>query len=423
MPFWPSPTDHVVDRARAAHQQRVGAPTDHVASAPATWLLIGEHVDHYGGIVAAGLSDIRAAAAVSPRDDSTITVSYRLDEPDAPQVRAESTTLDTLSQLAAAQQSGVDEAGQPVPPPFPTGGLAERFGGVVSTMISRQLLSRETTGLDITVVTDIPAYSGLGGLAAADVAVALALLGGGEDPHDAPLRARLAEVCSQAVDVFAALPALRARHTAALRGNGEQISIIDYADGSVTQASHPLGDKFKAFIVTVPDSPPAPQIGINLRIRQRFIDNACHAFGTESLRLLPDATQRVLDWLDAVHEVYPDQDHPAHADAARWLSFYATETDRALGVARSLRSRRGADLWPLLHQSQSALGSIYQLPVAAELAELVTARGAIAARSAAAGVANAVIAYVPAEHAHIFSQDLADDGLRIVPLRPGKPAS
>lgn len=423
MPFWPAPTDHVVDKARAAHHQRVGVEAAHVASAPATWLLIGEHVDHYGGIVAAGLSDLRAAAAVSPREDSTITVTYRVDGPGEPQVREESTTLDTLSQLAAAQQPGVDEAGQPVPPPFPTGGLAERFGGVVSTMVSRQLLSRETTGVDITVVTDIPTYSGLGGLAAADVAVALAMLGGNEDPHDAPLRARLAEVCSQAVDSFAALPALRARHTAALRGNGRQVSIIDYADGSVTQAPHPLGDKLHAFVVAVPDSTPDPQIGVDLRIRQRFVDNACHAFGTESLRLLPDASSRVLDWLDAVHEVHPEQDHPEHADAASWLGFYAAETDRALGIARSLRSRRGADLLPLIHQSQSALGSIYHLPVAAEVAELVTARGAVAARAGAAGVANSVIAYVPAERARNFSQDLADDGLLVIPINPGEPAA
>ena len=104
------------------------------------------------------------------------------------------------------------------------------------------------------------------------------------------------------------------------------------------------------------------------------------------------------------------------------MTFYAEETQRAQGVARALRSRRGTELFPLLTQSQSALATVYGFDSAEKLAQLASARGASAARSAHAGTSTAVIAYVPSTKATNFAADLAEDGLLVVPLNAGAPA-
>ncbi|HAT6539622.1 TPA: galactokinase [Corynebacterium striatum] len=420
MPMWSTPSTPAAERIRAAHLELVGTEPAHIASAPATWSLIGEHIDHFGGVTVMGVADLNAAAAVSPRDDGTIAVHI---VPAHGETIHDSISFSELTKRAAEQLPSVDSEGQPVIPPAPVGGIAARWGGVAHTMINRQLLSRETAGVDITVVNDIPFESGLGALAAGDVAVALALLGDAEDLHDAPLRARIADVCSQSVGTFAEYPALRARHTAALRGVGETVTIIDYADGSVTQAPHPVTREIAAFAVTVPGDFDATPGVAAIRQRERFIDDACHAFGAESLRLLPDASQRVLDWLKAVHKVHGSQNQPSLAEAAEWLTFYTEENERAQELARALRSRRGADLFPLLNQSQTALATVYGLHTAEKIAELVNVRGARSARSAHAGTSQAVIAFVPATKAENFAADLAEDGLLVVPLHGGEPAT
>ncbi|MDO5031320.1 galactokinase family protein [Corynebacterium sp.] len=420
MPLWTMPARPAAERARAAHLDAVGIAPTHVASAPATWSVIGEHIDHYGGVTIMGLASPRAAAAISPRTDGAIAV-HLIDS--TGQASEDSTTLAELSELAAAQSPGVDSEGQPILPPAPQGTIAVRLGGIIHTLINRQMLSRETAGMDITVVNDIPDNAGLGALSAADVATALALLGEADDLNEAPMRARVADVCSQAVRTFAAHPPLRARHSAALRGAGETITIIDYADGSVTQAPHAVNKELAAFAVAVPGEFDASEAITDIRQRERFIDDACHAFGTESLRLLPDASPRVIDWLTAVHKVYGPENQPTIQDASAWLAFYGHETERAKDLARALRSRRGADLFPLLNQSHSALSTMYGFASADKLVQLASLRGAVAARAAHAGTAHAMIAYVPAASAENFAADLSAEGLLIVPLDAGETAS
>lgn len=420
MPMWPVPTAPAAERAAQLHQKLVGTAATHVASAPATWPLIGEHIDHYGGVVVMGSVALRAAAAVSPRKDGVISVTQvSMDAQGTQEKHAAEVTLDRLGELAAAQQPTIDKAGRTVLADPPTGGLAERVGGVIYSLINRQQLSRETAGADVTIVTDIPLDSGLGGQAAADVAVALAMMGDSTDLNEAPLRARIAEICAQAVDLFSATPALRARHTTALRGSDTDVTVVDYADGSVTHAPRPLNKDEAAFIISVPVAARPDEAVEEIRRRQRFVDAACHAFGAESLRLLPDAPQRVIEWLAAVHKVQGADNQPTLAEASAWLNFYEEETSRSQAFARALRSRRAAELHPLLTQSQSALKTMYALNSAEQLVELATLRGAHSARAVTAGTSASVVAYVPARAAANFAADLADDGLTVIPLQPG----
>lgn len=421
MPMWPAPTSPASTRAHQAHSAHAGAPAQAVASAPGTWSIAGEHADHFGGIVVMGISELRAAAAVSPRNDGTIKVRFIEHTHEGEKQTDDSITLDELQERFIQQQPQIDEQGRTVIPPAPEGSLASRIGGVIWTMINRQLLSRETAGADVTIVCDVPIEAGMGAFAAADVAVALAMLP--EDSElDHPLRARLAEVCTQAVDTFSSLPALRARHTAALRAEEGYVSIIDYSDNSVTKAAAPISGTLRAFVL-FPANTEAPAQSTHIRGRNDFVDAASHAFGAESLRLLPDAPERVIDWLNAVHKVHGSKGQPAVAEASGWLHFYDADTVRAHQVARALRSGAWNELGSILTSSQKDMVTHYGLDNAEALSELALARGATAARAASAGTSNAVLAFVPSARAENFAADFAADGLIVVPVVHGTEAA
>ncbi|MDO5511410.1 galactokinase family protein [Corynebacterium sp.] len=420
MPLWPVNEVPATQRVITAHLDRTGQQPHHVAHAPATWLLLGEHVDHSGGVVLAALAEQEVAVALSPRVDDLVAVTMISTTPTGTEEVTDEVSMGVIADMAAARQPVIDERGRPENPPAADGGLAVELAGIVWALINRQLLSRDTGGLDVTVVSDIPEGAGLGDEAARGVAFALALLGEAEDRDDAPVRARLAEVCSQAAEMFSPVPPLRARYTAALRGEADAVSVIDYADGSVTQAPHPQSGDLEFCAVAVGHA--RVDHAADIIRRRRFVEEACRAFGTESLRLLPDASQRVIEWLSAVHKVHGTQDTPEIAEAAAWLNFEEREIARAQQVARALRARRTDDLWPLLAQSQSGLTGPYGLPGSEALVQLCLARGALGARAASAGNVEAVIVGVDSRRAASFTRDLAADGLDVIRLGRGRVA-
>lgn len=426
MPMWTVTDTPAHERARRLHEELTGAPATAVADAPATYPLIGEHVDHAGGLVIMGLADLRAAVAYSPRADSIIRVSSRRHGADGSpgEVTTDEIDFEVVTERASEQQPAVGDDGQPITPDAPAGGPAARVGGLVWMLVHRQLLSRDTQGLDITVVSDIPAGLGLGSDAAVDTALVIALQASSPELGDAPLRTRLADVASQAVDTFSSRPALRARHTAALRCAGDTVSIIDYADGSATQAPHPVTREFRGYVIGLPVDRQPDAAGAYAQVRRQrlFLEEACRAFGTDSLRQLPDASTRVLDWLRAVHKVRGPENAPTTAEAHSWLTFIDAETRRAQHTARALRSRRGAEIGQLLAESQRQLATLLDLPAADELVELTRVRGAAAARATSAGLGQSALALVPAAKAANFAADLVEDGFIVVELHPGRRA-
>ena len=423
MPMWTVTETPALERARSLHETLTGTPATAVADAPATYPIVGEHVDHAGGYVIMGLSDLRAAVAYSPRTDSKfrVHVQRHLADGTPGETTTEEIDADDVNERAAEQQPQADEDGQPILPEAPAGGSAARLGGLVWMLIHRQLLSRDTPGLDITVVTDIPAGLGLGADAAVDAALVIALQASSPELSDAPLRTRLADIAAQGVELFSSRPALRARHSAALRGDADAVSVIDYADGSVTQAPHPLNERMRGFVVGLPqDKQPDPAEAIEtIRSQRLFLEEACRAFGTDSLRQLPDASIRVLDWLQAVHKVRGPENAPSLEKARSWLQFIDEETERAQRTARALRSRRGEEIGQLLNASQQQLSTALGFPASDELAQLAMARGAMSARATSAGLAQSVVTLVPAAHATNFAADLVDDGFIVVELRSG----
>lgn len=370
--------------------ERVRAASGRVASAPGTWVLIGENVDHFGGVTLVGTSSLRAAAAVSPRTDGVISVAAR----------------GPLGQEFSAQLPYSEE---------PADGLARRWWGLVHTLVQRQVLSRDTAGVDITVESDIPLGAGLGSLYAADAAIALALAGGHDDVDTAPFRARLAEICSHAAATYSSLPVLRARHSVALRG-ADGVSVVDYADGSLTQSPHPSRHGVRVFSLAKGLGEPYVASREAIADHRAFIDAACANFGVTSLRQLPDATARVVQWIEA-RRAAGDTDAPEPDTARRWVTFCESETLRSLAAAKALRSRRANELFTLLNSPTEP----HKLPTPDALVVLARERGAVSARPAATGTSDAVIAFVPVQEADAFAAAMARD-LEVVEVTAGEPA-
>ena len=397
MSLWTDPTAQhatpVAERARTPHEKRTGRAPAHVASAPATWILAGENVDHFGGATLIGLSSLRAAVAFSPRDDHQLVFA--------------------ASAPASEDVVATAPLGEPADADHP---LAKRWGGLVHQLIQRQVLSRDTAGLDVTVVSDIPLGAGLGALWAADAAMCLALAAGHAELNEAPFRARLADIASQAVDAYSSLTGLRSRHTAALRASGTGIAVIDYADGSLTEAPHPGREGVRFFSVAEKFGEADDGEVERIAAHRAFIDAACANFGVSSLRKLPDAIDRVVEWVTARRTV-GDETAPTPEQARAWVHFCEAETLRSMAVAKALRSRHTNDLFSLVNSPTEARG--LTLPDA--LVELCKTRGALAARPAATGTSKAVLALVSVRTADEFARTMAKD-FDIVEITPGRTA-
>ncbi|ANE04469.1 galactokinase family protein [Corynebacterium crudilactis] len=410
-----SPTD-LLEACVAFHRTNFGTNPKGAATAPATWTLIGEHSDYFGGVVLSSNANWRTAVTVSKNREEIINAQVIDAEGN---VEKHSIKTADVAARAHTHVKSHDDLGRPTISPQPEGGIAARLGGIAWTMIHKQMLSRDTKGLDITVISTIPAGVGLGENSATDVALALALYQ--ESPEEAPIKARIAEICSQSAFMFSENSVLRARHTVALRGEPGQISVIDYADGSVTHAPHPVSRSagLAAFVVAA-DTDSDPRRCQDIYARHCFLDEASRAFSVESLRLLPEAPTRVIEWLQAVIEVTGRNDLPEVEQAQQLLTLWEEETRRAQLTASALRSRRLAEFASLLTESQEALAATLDLsPTDVALSQLCLERGALAARSSSAC---GVIALVEAKHAHNFAADLSDDGLLVIPLGHGTPA-
>ncbi|MDO5076002.1 galactokinase family protein [Corynebacterium sp.] len=401
MPLWNAPDELIGDRAAQVHRRTYSTEPTILTTAPGTLPLVGEHTDYIGGVVAVAMTHLGVAVAASPRNDSKIRV--RLSQPSCRDTNHE-TTMETIAQRGP-------------------GGVETRLGGVVWSLINRQMLSRDTQGFDITVVSTIPANAGLGEAEAMATAFALGLQIAAGVEIDAPLRARLAEVCTQSANTFADTPELRARHVAALRGHAHSVALVDYADGSVTQAPHPRG--IEVIVVTKPKSSIATKLVSEIHRRHAFLDDAARAYGVDSLRALPDAQARITDWLSAVHKVHGSDKVPSLEEAAGWLKFLTEETKRASEAAAALRSRRMNAVLELVHTSQTELENTFKLTTDTHraLVYLCESRGAVTARGTSPGLVDAVVTYVDPQRADNYAADLAADGLLVIPLHAGEPTT
>ncbi|GGG71271.1 hypothetical protein [Corynebacterium pelargi] len=401
MPLWSTKPIDVEALAFSTHREWTDGPAI-VASAPATCPLLGELSDHAGGMVLVGLGHQRLAVARTARKDSKIQVRHiqlGLDGETASDdyIRAD------LQQLRSQQ-------------PSPNPDLAQRVGTVVLTMMHRQLISRETPGMDVTVLSSIPRDAGLGESEALDIAIALTLVQEPEEHQLGPARTKLANVCAQAAATISNQAPSRARYTAALRGQAQALNVMDYADGSITQVTHPQDFGYQLLAVCPPQAfPEADQAAM-----QRFIDDVTTAFAAPSLRLLPNARERVLAWLRAVHQVHPKSQAPSVDQAQRWLHYLEHEIDRTVATTSAIRSRRTADIVPAMNASNQEYVRLLDAPTALEAtAQLCLQRGAAAARCSGASV----LCLVPDYKAESVAEALSEDGLEVMLIQRGEQAT
>ena len=206
------------------------------------------------------------------------------------------------------------------------------------------------------------------------------------------------------------------RRGEALRGGGDGVSVIDYADGSLTQAPHPARHGVRIFSLVTELGTPYSKENQAIADHRTFIDAACANFGVESLRQLPDAVNRVVQWVEARRSV-GDETAPDPDTARRWVHFCESETLRSLAAAKALRSRRANDLFTLLNSPSEP----HNLATPEAVVALARERGAVAARPAATGTSNAVIAFVPVQEADAFVETMAKD-FEVVEVTPGEVA-
>lgn len=408
----------VMDRARTLHHQETRVRPALGAQAPGTWCIIGEHTDEFGGTAVLAPLDLTTAVVLSPRKDDFL--SLRGD------------VAGTRIPAASVRFRAAAAGGTPsTTAPFSHNPLLPRAARLISTLMQRQMLSRETTGFDITVCSDIPLDSGLGALHSFDAALGLALYPEARPLAEAPLRARLAAVCSQAGRSLPGAHVLRARHTVALRGVSGNPCVVDYSDGSVTdlpafvspglvplalgrQGTHDQ-NKQRALLHLEDERAVA---------RRRLIEDAAHAFGVEHLRLLPDATPRVLDWLKAVYTVHSPECYPPIEEAAALLRFWGEENQRSHRLVSLLRGRRAEEIPALFHESSAAVVQVYGATDPA-LTEACLRSGAASVRPAHATASEWMTVLVPADSVASFPQKVAQaisEPLDVIPLRPGETA-
>lgn len=356
-----------VQQAFDAHLQRTGVAPTHVGTAPGTWVMLGDCVDAYQGAVLVGHAPQATSVALHMRDDDRIIFHHG--------ERVWETTLHATDHDAYAQ----------------------RICGLLHTLIQRQVLSRDTTGIDITVVSEVPLGAGLGALASVDAAIVLACASSHSELSTPPFRAKLAEICSQAAQAHCTdgfIAPIRARYTAALRGEPNTLSMINYADGSLTTATHPARFHLQPIIVAPRKQAPYWHDGAAadvVRQCRQLIDAAQANFGVTSLRQLPEATQRVVQWTRA-RVAYGDTTAPDPAWVQQWLEFCEAETQRTLALANALRAQQ----LPVIIDTLRASTDQQPLQSPSALLERVLDQGALCARPAAAAVSGAVLALVAA---------------------------
>ncbi|MDO4631799.1 MAG: galactokinase family protein [Corynebacterium sp.] len=418
MPVWPTSQDPDIISSNLSaevsthHKNNTGQPAVAVATAPATWSLIGEHTDHAGGIVMMSFCQARAAAAISPRTDHIIKVTEYTYDVAAQEYSSETTETTVVDPSVESDTAAANTR-------------AEVLAHLIGALVQRQLLSRDAKGFDITIMSDIPPAVGLGEDAAIEVATALALTHNAEEIDSPPTRAKLADTCYQAAVQAHSVPPLRARYLATLRGKNTVINVVNYADYSITEATqrtNPILDSQQVTAVLV--APPLMDANTERLIRrQTFINDAARAFGAESIRSLPDAQVRVIDWLRAKHEVHGSADLPSIIEAENWLKFHDAELHLIRVIASTIRGRDITALYPPLTESQSNMDSLYGITGADDhVAKLCLSRGANSARSTHSGISSAVVALVPAAQAANFMADLSDDRLLVMPLHSGTKA-
>lgn len=401
--------------ASELHHSRVGAPLA-VASAPGSWNLLGEAICNLGGVTITGNTDLRAEVAYSPRSDSTIAVHW------CERVPTPSLSHSEISTEDVAQAAALSDSAESTPNYVDPGTItpAHRLGAVAWNLVYSQSVRGMSHGLDITVVNSIPSHLGLGEMTAVESALALALSADTPELDTPPERLRLSDACSRASHIFLKHPPVASRYATNLRATTPYPYMFDFRENTIFDVPRVSGSDYRLCVIAKPGSRGSEHCQ-NLRGNiLQLASEATTAFHVSTLRDLPNATERILQWLDAHHSLGHSEHYPAVDTARTWLDFYFAELERTTTLRSTIRARHMRETAEILNNSQQDLLSIFQPGEdVSALTELVVARGALSARCANEDLRASVMALVAADNWDSLCEDFLNDGFTVFEVCPG----
>jgi galactokinase len=333
---------------------RVGRRPAVVAAAPGRVNLIGEHLDYNGGCCLPLALPRATYAALSPRDDRTLSV--------------------TSLQLQETRDVYLDD----VRPGAVSGWLAY-VAGVVWALVQE---GWDVPGLDVVLDSDVPIGSGLSSSAALECSVALGLLELVGAPDTEEERRRLVQACMRAESEVAGAPTGGMDQSVALLGRAGHALLLDFADGSARQVPWRPEDEGLALVV-VDTRVSHSLVDGGYASRRADCETAARSLGVRTLREAQGRPEVLEDLTDA--------------RVRRRARHVLTEMDRVDAAVAALERGEHAALGPLLDASHDSLRDDFEVSCEElDLAvETCREQGALGARMTGAGFGGSVIALLP----------------------------
>lgn len=291
--------------------------------------------------------------------------------------------------------------------------LAQKVDKLIKLLKGRQLYARQCSALAITMSCDLPAQLGLGEEVAQLAAIALVAAAVDAD-FDATVRAKLAETCASLCSYSPE------RFHVALRGFGENVTVIDYRDDSLTSAPPVVGYGLQAVVIADPKTKAAT---VDLANLTGLMAKAAAAFGVPNLRLLPDAATRLAGWAEAHHEVLPKPDIPPTPQVMMLFDVCTLELQAAQTLIGAVRSRRNEQAMEQIQRAHTLVADCFPLGEVTDLAAWAQANGALAARGTDITRSSAIVAYVTPTAQPGLIAAATNAGLEVLPLTTGFRAS
>lgn len=388
------PREHGATRAREAFIAAYDAHADGVWSAPGQITVIGEHTDYNHGLCLPTILPHRAYVAARLRDDDVVRIVGDDIEPHVPSANTWEGTLDSITAEA-------------------TEGWLAYVAGVFWALQEHGFPGR---GMDIAVVTCVPAGAALGHAAAVEAATALAvneLWSLALDSEEG--LAELAECAVDAENIIAGRTSGGLHQHTALRCHENEAILLDFRHDTPEATACPLHfPDYGLGMLAIDTRVRATVAGGVPSLRTVECDRATRELGLTSLRDLHDDPRR----LARLHELSDDT-------LRKRARHVYSENDRVLLVKEELSSTGSAHdrfvaVGQTISRSHASLDADYEVSSPElNLAVMAAMRaGALGARLIGGGMGGSAMALVRRTHAERIAAEVSHEFVSAGMARP-----